>query len=76
MSLEKPQKLKKVELIIPVYNRREITLQALRSLRRIDDQGLNVHIIVVDDGSTDGTGEAIRRDFPEVQIVEGDGTLH
>jgi GT2 family glycosyltransferase len=76
MSTEKSQKLKKVEIIIPVYNRREITLQALRSLRRIDNKGLDVHIIVVDDGSTDGTGAAIRRDFPEVQIVEGDGTLH
>lgn len=76
MTLEKTQKLKKVELIIPVYNRREITLQALRSLRRIDASGLEVRIVVVDDGSTDGTGAAIRRDFPEVQIVEGDGTLH
>lgn len=70
------QSLKKVEIVIPVYNRREITLQALRSLRRIDSNNLQVHIIVVDDGSTDGTSEAIRRDFPEVQIVEGDGTLH
>jgi len=76
MSLEKSKTLKKVELVIPVYNRRETTLQALRSLSRIADTNLNVHIIVVDDGSTDGTGEAIRRDFPEVQIVEGDGTLH
>jgi len=76
MISEKSQKLKKTELIIPVFNRRETTLQALRSLQRIDTGGLDVHIIVVDDGSTDGTGEAIRRDFPEVQIVEGDGTLH
>ncbi len=69
-------KTKKVELVIPVYNRRETTLQALRSLRRINDENLEVHIIVVDDGSTDGTGEAIARNFPEVQIVNGDGTLH
>lgn len=76
MISENSQRRKKVELIIPVYNRREITLQALRSLRRIDASGLDVRIVVVDDGSTDGTGAAIRRDFPEVQIVEGDGTLH
>ena len=76
MSTENQQKLKKVELIIPVYNRREITLQALRSLRRINDENLDVHIIVVDDGSTDGTSAAICRNFPEVQIVKGDGTLH
>jgi GT2 family glycosyltransferase len=76
MTGEKSQGLKKVELIIPVFNRRETTLRALRSLSRIKDKGLDVHIIVVDDGSTDGTGEAICHDFPEVQIVEGDGTLH
>ncbi len=67
---------KKIEIVIPVYNRREITLQGLRSLRRIDSQNLEVHIIVVDDGSTDGTSEAIQKDFPEVQIIKGDGTLH
>lgn len=68
--------LKKVELVIPVYNRREITLQGLRSLHRINCENLAVHIVVVDDGSTDGTSEAIARDFPNVQIVKGDGTLH
>ncbi len=67
---------KKIELVIPVYNRREITLQGLRSLRRIDCRNLEVHIIVVNDGSTDGTCEAIQKDFPEVQIIKGDGTLH
>lgn len=66
----------KVEIVIPVYNRRETTLQGLRSLSRIDKSGLEVHIIIVDDGSTDGTSEAIRQSFPEVQIIEGDGTLH
>ena len=70
------QKVKKVEIVIPVYNRRETTLQCLRSLRRIDAENLQIHLIIVDDGSTDGTSDAIGRDFPEVQIVKGDGTLH
>jgi len=76
LQIQKKQKTKKVELVIPVYNRRETTLQALRSLCRIADENLEVHIIVVDDGSTDGTSAAIFKDFPEVQIVPGDGTLH
>lgn len=66
----------KVELVAPVYNRRETTLQALRTIARIDAEGLDVHTIIVDDGSTDGTSEAIENEFPEVQIVRGDGTLH
>ncbi len=66
----------KVELVAPVYNRRETTLQALRSLAKIDKKGLDVHIIIVDDASPDGTSEAVSRNFPDVQIVQGDGTLH
>jgi GT2 family glycosyltransferase len=68
--------LLKVALVIPVYNRREITLQALRSLSRIDKSGLDVRIVIVDDGSTDGTADAIRGEFPEIELIMGDGALH
>jgi GT2 family glycosyltransferase len=66
----------KVALIIPVFNRRETTLQALRSLSNIDTAGFCIQIYVVDDGSTDGTSEAIREHFPDVRLIRGDGTLH
>ena len=66
----------KVEIVIPVFNRRDTTLQALQSLSRVNTVGLSVHLIIVDDGSTDGTSEAIRKAFPDVQIIAGDGTLH
>jgi GT2 family glycosyltransferase len=65
----------KVEIVTPVHNRRETTVQCLTSLARIDKNGLDIHIIIVDDGSTDGTSEAIQKKFPDVQIVQGDGTL-
>ena len=65
----------KVEIVTPVHNRRETTLQCLRSLARIDKTDLEVHILVVDDGSIDGTSAAIAESFPDVQIVKGDGTL-
>ena len=70
------ENLIKVEIVIPVYNRCETTLNGLRSLSRIDKNGLQVQIVVVDDGSTDGTSDAIRENFPEVEIIAGDGTLH
>ncbi len=67
--------MKRVEIVAPVHNRREITLQCLRSLSRIATRGIDVHIVIVDDGSADGTGEAIRKEFPKVEIVKGDGSL-
>lgn len=65
----------RVEIVAPVHNRRDITLQCLRSIANIDSAGIEVHTIIVDDGSTDGTSEAIRDQFPDVEIVEGDGNL-
>lgn len=66
----------KVAIVIPVFNRRETTLQGLRSLSRIDAEGFDVRIYVVDDASTDGTAGAIKADFPEVKLIEGSGELH
>lgn len=68
-------KVRKVEIVTPVHNRCEETLQCLRSLARIDKSGLQTHIIIVDDGSTDGTAETVAEQFPDVEIVQGDGNL-
>mgnify|MGYP000161386407 CR=1 FL=1 len=50
-----------VSAIIPTYNRRELVIRAVRSAlaqtRTVEE------IIVVDDGSTDGTGEALEAEF-------------
>lgn len=66
----------KAAIAIPVYNRRETTLQCLRSLSRIDAAGIDLRIFVVDDGSTDGTSEAIAQHFPTVELIAGTGDLH
>ncbi|HEX6280047.1 MAG TPA: glycosyltransferase family 2 protein [Pyrinomonadaceae bacterium] len=65
----------KVAIVTPIHNRREITLQCLRSLARTDQKGLDVSIYIVDDGSTDGSSEAISREFPDVRLIRGDGNL-
>ena len=65
----------KVEIVTPVHNRKELTLGCLRSLMGIDRQGIDIHVIIVDDGSTDGTADALRAEFPDVEIVSGDGNL-
>ena len=65
----------RLAIVSPVHNRRELTLQCLRSLSRIDRTGLEVRITIVDDGCTDGTREAISEQFPDVDIVQGTGDL-
>ena len=60
-------------LVIPVFNRKEFTRACLESLRAQTNPAFRV--VVVDDGSTDGTGAMLRTEFPEVLIEEGDGNL-
>jgi glycosyltransferase involved in cell wall biosynthesis len=67
--------LQRIVIVTPVHNRRDITVQSLRSLSRIKSDGFDVRIVVVDDGSTDGTSDAITENFHGVEIVKGDGTL-
>ena len=62
-----------VFVVIAVHNRRVITSQCLEKLQK---QSYNpVKIIVIDDGSTDGTAEMIRKDYPNVIILIGDGNF-
>jgi GT2 family glycosyltransferase len=56
-----------------VHNRRRYTECALGCLAR--QTWPDLHAIVVDDGSTDGTAEMVRRDFPDVTLLRGDGSL-
>lgn len=67
--------VKRVAVVFPCHNRRELTLLCLRSLARLSNDGLSVFTVVVDDGSTDGTSEAIRNEFPETEVIKADGTL-
>ncbi|MBI2963626.1 MAG: glycosyltransferase family 2 protein [Deltaproteobacteria bacterium] len=47
-----------VSVIVPVFNRLELTLQCLTALRA--NTGAGYEVLVVDDGSSDGTAEALR----------------
>ncbi len=68
-------KKSKIAVVIPVYNRRQRTLDCLTFLSCANKTGIDLKIIVVDDGSTDGTSSAIARDYPETIVLRGDGNL-
>lgn len=59
--------------MIPTYNRRKDVLECLQSLREL--RYSNYEIIVVDNGSTDGTGDAVKRFFPEVKLIRSKRNL-
>jgi len=63
----------RIWIIIPVYNRKQMTRACLESLSRQNYR--NFEIIVVDDGSLDGTEAMIKDQFPHVQVLRGDGNL-
>ena len=48
-----------IAVVIPVYNRRQSVLETLQSVATQDI--LPHQVVVVDDGSSDGTGEAVQR---------------
>jgi glycosyltransferase involved in cell wall biosynthesis len=57
-----PPKLRKLSVIVPVYNERTTLVEVLRRMRAVElPDGIDREIIVVDDGSTDGTREVLRQ---------------
>lgn len=65
-----------IALVMTCHNRREMTLRCLRSLqeqRRPAECRMNLYLM--DDGSSDGTGEAVKAVWSDAVVLQGDGTL-
>lgn len=58
--------------VIPTFNRRDVLARCLRSLL---NGTVRPVICVSDSGSSDGTAEMLRRDFPDVVICPGTSDL-
>jgi GT2 family glycosyltransferase len=62
-----------VHIIISVHDRKQATLKCLASLS-VQTYAERT-IIVVDDGSIDGTAESVRKEYPSTVLLRGDGNL-
>ncbi|MBV8468236.1 MAG: glycosyltransferase family 2 protein [Burkholderiaceae bacterium] len=67
-------------VLMTCFNRRDKTLACLHSLSpnraALADEGVQLSVVLIDDGSQDGTAQAVREAFPWVQVVSGDGQLY
>lgn len=58
-------------IIILNYNVKDLLLNCLRSIRR----DKNWQVIVVDNASTDGSAQAVKKEFPQVELIENKENL-
>ena len=56
-----------VSVIIPTYNREAFLPEAIDSV--LGQTWKDLETIVVDDGSTDGSQELVRDEFPEARLI-------
>lgn len=61
-----------ISVLITCHNRKDTTLLCLGRLFSIRK---DIDVYCVDDNSTDGTADAIREEFPQVNLIHGDGNL-
>ncbi len=56
---------KLLSVVIPVYNEERTLAEIIRRVKAVDIEGVDKEIIIVDDGSVDGTRELLRNEVGE-----------
>ena len=62
-----------IAVLMACHNRRELTMRCLGLL--MQQSGAADRVYLVDDGSDDGTSEDVAKEFPNVRIIRGAGSL-
>ena len=69
--------MQRIATILTCHNRKAKTLACLDALFQSHlPEGYSFEVFLVDDGSKDGTGDAVKQQFPDVHLIEGDGSLY
>lgn len=66
----------RVAVIMTCFNRKELTLAAMRAAKASSPPGVSLHFFITDDSSTDGTSDAIKAEFPDATVLDGSGDLY
>src|SRR3990172_9086913 len=64
-----------VSIIIPTYNGSAHLIECLSSLRALNYPLDRREIILVDNGSSDGSGEFIKENYPEVTLIQNEKNM-
>ena len=59
-------------VLLTCFNRKATTLRCLEQLNK-QNITASMDVFLCDDGSTDGTSDAIKKLFPQVYIIKGSG---
>jgi GT2 family glycosyltransferase len=62
---------RKIYILLPVHNRKEITQEFIQCLKA--QRYGNYHLVLIDDGSTDGTEEMVREHIADLTVIKGKG---
>jgi GT2 family glycosyltransferase len=67
----------RIAALITCHNRKSATLACLDALfQSALPKGYSLDVYLVDDGSTDGTGEEVLNRYPTIRLIKGDGSLY
>ncbi|HBK40810.1 MAG: glycosyltransferase family 2 protein [Petrimonas sp.] len=67
---------KEIAVLLTCHNRKAQTLTCLASLFEAElPPDVQLDVFLTDDGSTDGTEEAVKELYPQVTVLKGGGTL-
>lgn len=71
-----PMSIPKIVVLMTCFNRKDTTLSCLDHLFVAAKEKCDLEVVLVDDGSSDGTADAVGSRHPRVTVVKGSGSLY